>query len=213
MKPLYLYLHMVLLFFQNFTNELWDFLSNFTFGHIWQWKVEATWTRLVFNVSSTYLFPVVWFVGNLFQCWTSPTLVFSVKTYGHLLTIWYNLKQKDDKHISSRRRISGRRLSDDRKYVCVRRLTHQELALATCNYWALSKHQEYTKQERNFFNLICKHWQLTYQTRGIVFHRILNTEATSTRIRIFLKTEIVFLRFNLTFKRKWIILGETQSKC
>ena len=112
-----------------------------------------------------------------------------------------------------RRRISGRRLSDDRKYVCVRRLTHQELALATCNYWALSNHQEYTKQERNFFNLICKHWQLTYETRGIVFHRILNTEATSTRIRIFLKTEIVFLRFNLTFKRKWIILGETQSKC
>ena len=101
MKPLNLYLHMVLLAFQNFTDEIWDFLSNFALGHIWQWKVEATWTRLVFKVSSTYLFPVVWFVGNLFQCWTSPTLVFSVKTYRHLLMIWYNLKQKDDKLISS----------------------------------------------------------------------------------------------------------------
>ena len=87
-------------FFQNFTNELWDFLSNFAFGHIWLWKVEATSTRLVFSLSSTYLFPVVWFVGNLYQCWTSPTLVFSVKTYRHLLMIWCNLKQKDDKHIS-----------------------------------------------------------------------------------------------------------------
>ena len=64
-----------------------------------------------------------------------------------------------------------------------------------------------------FFYLICKHGEVIYQTRGIVFRRILNTEAPSTRIRIFLKTEIVFLRFNLTFKRKWIILGETQSKC
>ena len=35
MKPLYLYLHMVLLVFQDFTKQIWDFLLNFTFGHIW----------------------------------------------------------------------------------------------------------------------------------------------------------------------------------
>ena len=153
MKPLYLYLHMVLLVFQNFTNELWDFLSNFAFGHIWQWKVEATWTRLVFSLSSTYLFPVVWFVGNLFQCWTSPTLVFSVKTYRHLLTIWYNLKQKDDKHISSLQTQTYFRSSPLwRPEIRLRSQANSSgVSTSTCNYWALSKHQEYTKQERNFF--------------------------------------------------------------
>ena len=33
MKPLNLYFHMVLLVY-----EIWGFLSNFVFGHLWQWK-------------------------------------------------------------------------------------------------------------------------------------------------------------------------------